>query len=415
MRTTGLQVSGVGFLLRRLELALVIGDPRMAHDPLRSQRRAIAVGILLSLLIAGGAVMLALLRPQPAVGEAALAQDEAGGLYVRLGEAFHPVTNVASARLITRQTVEPTRTTFQQIQKFPHGPAIGVPAAPELTQSPAGKWMVCDEGETQGKVVVAPDAKPFTAGVLRSPSGVWLVNGTERTKVDEQTARILGVAENRVSEFIIQRFNRLPDITGKQLRTNAPSGLSKPFHRTGRLLEADGRLFLTQRGGIVELTGPRRTYAEALIGTAPVPTTLAAVLAQPSITAGPRALGNIPERAVTFAPPGRLCAGQNGLVQPVGRFPSLTDATTPGFTGPRGTSVVQTERGVALISETGVRYALGSHADMQALGFRDPVQVPWRLIAALPEGGLLSEANARATTAAMTASARTMASPSGTR
>ena len=58
------------------------------YDPLRSQRRAIAVGVLLSLLIAGGAVMLALLRPQPAVNEAALAQDEAGGLYVRLGRPF---------------------------------------------------------------------------------------------------------------------------------------------------------------------------------------------------------------------------------------------------------------------------------------------------------------------------------------
>ena len=53
MRTTGIQVSGFNFLLRRLELALVIGDPRMAHDPLRSQRRALVVVVLLSLLIAG--------------------------------------------------------------------------------------------------------------------------------------------------------------------------------------------------------------------------------------------------------------------------------------------------------------------------------------------------------------------------
>lgn len=411
MRTTGLQVSGVGFLLRRLELALVIGDPRMAHDPLRSQRRAIAVGVLLSLLIAGGAVMLALLRPQPAVNETALAQDEAGGLYVRLGEAFHPVTNVASARLVTRQPVQPTRTTFQQIQKFPHGPAIGVPAAPELTQGPSGTWMVCDDG----RVVVAPEARTFKAGVLRAPSGVWLVKGTERAKVDGQTARLLGVTENKVSDQVIQQFDRLPDITAVSLKTNHPTGLPKPFDRTGRLLEADGRVFLTQHGGLLELTGLRRTYAEAIIGTAPQVTTLADILAQPSVQPGPRTLGILPGESVDFAPAGYLCAGQDGLSQPVESFGSLFDAPTPRFTGPRGTSVIRTERGLAVVSETGVRYPVGSHADLQALGFRDPVYVPWRVVAGLPDGGLLSEDNARATTAMITASARTAPNPTATR
>ena len=76
VRTTSLQVSGYRFLLRRLELALVIGDPRMAHDPLRAQRRSIGVGLLLSALIAGGAVMLSLLRPAPSIDDAALVADE---------------------------------------------------------------------------------------------------------------------------------------------------------------------------------------------------------------------------------------------------------------------------------------------------------------------------------------------------
>lgn len=411
MRTTGLQVSGVGFLLRRLELALVIGDPRMAHDPLRSQRRAIAVGMLLSLLIAGGAVMLALLKPQPAVDEALLAQDESGGLYVRLGEAFHPVTNVASARLITRQTVEPTRSTFQQIQKFPTGPAIGVPAAPGLTQGLPGKWMVCD----RGRVVVAPEVQHFDAGVLRSPSGVWLVNRTQRAKVDEQTARLLGVAEIKVTDQVIEQFDRMPDATAAELSKSSPTGLPKPFDRTGKLLSADDRLFLTIEKGVLELTGHQRTYAEAMVNTKPIPTTLSTVLAQPSVHPGPRSLGIFPDKKSVFAPAGSMCAGQDGLTQSRGTFSPAADAPVSSFHGPRGTSVVRTERGLVLVSETGVRYAVGSHADLEALGFRNPVEIPWRLISGLPDGGLLSEANARATTAAMTASARTIERPIATR
>ena len=108
MRTTSLQVSGHKFLLRRLELALVIGDPRMAHDPLRSQRRAIFVGLLISALIAGGAVMLGLLRPAPSIDGATLVADEHGSLHVRLEDGFHPISNVASARLVLRQPVEAT-------------------------------------------------------------------------------------------------------------------------------------------------------------------------------------------------------------------------------------------------------------------------------------------------------------------
>ena len=411
MRTTGLQVSGVGFLLRRLELALVIGDPRMAHDPLRSQRRAIAVGVLLSLLIAGGAVMLALLKPQPAVNEAALAQDEAGGLYVRLGDAFHPVTNVASARLVTRQPVEPTRSTFQQIQKFPAGPAIGVVAAPGLTQSPAGKWMVCD----QGRVVAAPEERVFGVGVLRSPSGVWFVNRTQRAKVDEQTARLLGVAENKVSEKVIEQFDRIPDATAAVLRKNSPTGLPKPFDRTGTLLRAEDRLFLTTNKGVLELSGHQRIYAEAMIKNKPVPTTLSTVLSQPSVHPGPRTLGIFPAKKTTYAPSGRMCAGQDGLTQPRGSFLPAADAPVPSFHGPRGTSVVSTERGLVLVSETGVRFAVGSHADLDALGFRDPVHISWRLIAGLPDGGLLSESNARATTATIRVSARTTERPTTTR
>ena len=265
--------------------------------------------------------------------------------------------------------------------------------------------MVCDDG----RVVVAPEARTFKAGVLRAPSGVWLVKGTERAKVDGQTARLLGVTENKVSDQVIQQFDRLPDITAVSLKTNHPTGLPKPFDRTGRLLEADGRVFLTQHGGLLELTGLRRTYAEAIIGTAPQATTLADILAQPSVQPG-RALWAFCRASPSTSRPLAIFV----QVRMACRNPSraLVLYLTPHaplhrprhLGDPHGT-------GLAVVSETGVRYPVGSHADLQALGFRDPVYVPWRVVAGLPDGGLLSEVNARATTAMITASARTAPTP----
>ncbi|WJY76966.1 ESX-1 secretion system protein eccB1 [Corynebacterium bovis DSM 20582 = CIP 54.80] len=98
MRTTALQVSGHAFLVRMCERALVLGDGGMSGEPLRAQRRAVFVGVLLTALVAGVAAALAVMRPQPSIEDAGIVVDDAGGVYVRVDDTFHPVTNVASAR-----------------------------------------------------------------------------------------------------------------------------------------------------------------------------------------------------------------------------------------------------------------------------------------------------------------------------
>jgi hypothetical protein len=72
-----------------------------------------------------------------------------------------------------------------------------------------------------------------------------------------------------------------------------------------------------------------------------------------------------------------------------------------GYTGPRGTVALVTERGLVLVSESGIRYSVGSAEDLAALGVLDedqlPVSVPWRVIEPLPDGGELSVERARRT------------------
>jgi hypothetical protein len=66
--TTRPQVNGYRFLIRRLQHALIRGDSRMIHDPMRGQIRAMLVGMVIAALIAGGAGVLAFFKPTPNFG-----------------------------------------------------------------------------------------------------------------------------------------------------------------------------------------------------------------------------------------------------------------------------------------------------------------------------------------------------------
>ncbi|MBF6371219.1 type VII secretion protein EccB, partial [Nocardia puris] len=92
--------SGYRFLVRRMEHALVRRDVRMLHDPMRSQSRAYAVGLVLGCVVLAGCGILALLRPQDKIGDnVLLIGKESGGVYVVIDGVVHPALNLASARL----------------------------------------------------------------------------------------------------------------------------------------------------------------------------------------------------------------------------------------------------------------------------------------------------------------------------
>ncbi|MDN6814220.1 MAG: type VII secretion protein EccB [Corynebacterium variabile] len=108
---------------------------------------------------------------------------------------------------------------------------------------------------------------------------------------------------------------------------------------------------------------------------------------------GATALDRVPVEA-SLREIGGVCAG-SVLVEAPEQKPD------GHYTGPRGTAAVVTERGLALVSESGVRYAVPSPEELAALGVLEdgelPVQVPWRVIEPLPDGGELSVERARRT------------------
>jgi type VII secretion protein EccB len=153
--TTRAQVNGYRFLIRRLEHALIRGDSRMIHDPMRGQMRALIVGFVIAVVITGGCGVMAFFKPAPNFGDAQiLLSKSSGATLVRIGDRIHPVLNLASARLIVGKNDSPKEVDDKFLNTVPRGPMVGIVGAPasirgadDLSRS---SWTVCDTLQMPG-------------------------------------------------------------------------------------------------------------------------------------------------------------------------------------------------------------------------------------------------------------------------
>lgn len=152
--TTRWQVNGYRFLVRRMEHALVRKDVRMLSDPMRSQSRALGVGVVAACLVLAGCAALALFRPQDKMGNATVVVGkDSGAMFVVMNDALHPVLNLASARLIVGEAAQPVTVSASEIESRPRGALVGIPGAPSALPAgaPDGQpWTVCDTVASDG-------------------------------------------------------------------------------------------------------------------------------------------------------------------------------------------------------------------------------------------------------------------------
>src|SRR5919107_4782698 len=135
--TTRLQVSGYRFLVRRMEHALLRGDVSMLHDPVRAQALSIIAGCVLAVVGLAICAILAFLRPDTPVGDAAIVTSRgSGALYVRVGDTLHPVLNLASAYLVAGSAAKPHVVNDAYINSAKRGPLLGIPGAPAVVANP---------------------------------------------------------------------------------------------------------------------------------------------------------------------------------------------------------------------------------------------------------------------------------------
>ncbi|OBG41745.1 type VII secretion protein EccB [Mycolicibacter heraklionensis] len=293
------QVSGWRFVMRRIASGVALHDTRMLVEPLRSQARAVLMGLLVLATVAGGCFVFTLIWPNSAANnDPVLADRSTSALYVRVGDQLHPVLNLTSARLIAGRPVNPTVVKSTALDKFARGNLIGIPGAPErMVQSTShdADWTACDAvtGSTAGVTVIggplsyngsragALDAQQ--AVLVDNGAGAWLLWDGKRSRIDLADHAItgaLGLSE-RGSAVPTPRpiatglFNAIPeapalvapvipgagDKPAYDLRTAAPVGAVVAAH------SLDG-----------DTQGTLRYYAVLSDGLQPISGVLAAVL-----------------------------------------------------------------------------------------------------------------------------------------
>ncbi len=226
------QVSGWRFVMRRIASGVALHDTRMLVDPLRTQTRAVLMGVIVLVAALAGCFVFSLIRPNgSAANNPVLADRSSDALYVRVGDQLHPVLNLASARLIVGRPVNPTLVKSSELDKFPLGNLIGIPGAPQRLVQNTGKdadWTVCDaaSGAATGVTVIAgaldsggARAAALGAGnavLVSNPSGTWLLWDGRRSRIDladHPVTSALGLGPGIVAPRPIAAglFNAIPE------------------------------------------------------------------------------------------------------------------------------------------------------------------------------------------------------------
>ena len=173
--TTKSQVQAYRFVLRRMEHALVRKDAVMLHDPMRTQVRATAVGIVLGVLGLAGFALLSVFRPSPSIDQdLILVSKTSTQTFVVVPNAdgtrvLHPVYNLASARLVVGQAVAATLVDDKALDTLPRGAELGIVGGPDVLPAegdrPSAVWTVCDDvlGDTS-----SPSATPTLSTTVLS-------------------------------------------------------------------------------------------------------------------------------------------------------------------------------------------------------------------------------------------------------
>lgn len=457
--TTRAQLSGYRFVLRRMDHALIRRDPRMISDPMASQSRSLIVGIVLVLVITGGCGILALIRPQGAVGDAKIVlAKESGALYVRVEDVLHPVTGLASARLVVGESATPSSVKDKRLSSFRRGPEVGIVGAPAQILGPesawhdgATPWLLCDRTrpapvdrpaardtfDTAVSSVSDGKADDHAVLVRREDRYFLLFNGFRAAIVpsDPMVRRIAGIddAEARpISASLLNAFEQTDPVAVPQVPGRGQRSTTVPGSHVGdvvRVSDTDrDRLYAVLADGVQQVG----EWAADLIRSADPSGTGIATVPAATVAAAPesRALPvrDLPDRrpalrSLREAPV--VCAsasadGKGGGTVELRTFGSPPGPGTPvplaGADGagdaldaayvPPGTGeyVVASQPGgerrdgLFYVSDSGVRYGVPDAKTAQMLGLmHQPRPVAWSVLAAIPAGPDLSRSAASMT------------------
>src|SRR6201993_2406762 len=275
--TTRLHVSGYRFLSRRIECALLGRDLGAVNEPLPARTAALTVGAALATIAVVACALLALLRPQADLDRVRIVMGkESGALYVRVGDIWHPVLNLASARLIAATDANPQPVRESELRGTKRGPLLGIPGAPQLLGPPLSPdesvWTICDTDSNAATTIVIGPAGgssvrrlgPEQAVVIASGSSwpTYLLYNGQRAVVDladtavVRALRLEGRVPHIVAQSLLRAVPEAPPITPPRIRDVGGKAAGLPGFPVGSVLR------ITRAGGdeyyVVLTTGVQR-------------------------------------------------------------------------------------------------------------------------------------------------------------
>ncbi|OSC42969.1 type VII secretion protein EccB [Mycobacterium decipiens] len=454
--TNWLHVSGYRFLVRRIECALLFGDIPAANATLRARTASLAVGCVLAIIAMTGCAFVALLRPQLALGQATIVMGrESGALYVRVGDTWHPVLNLASARLIAATNANPQPVRDSELGRTKRGPLLGISGAPQLLAPPLSAlesvWTICDSDDGGSTTVVVGPGNDSSGHrlaaeqtILVAPefgSPAYLLYDGRRAVVDLAdpavvwALRLGGRVPHVVAQSLLNAVPEAPPITVPRIRGAGRASTALPGFPVGtvvRITRSYGdELYAVLDAGVqrigqvaadllrfggsqlsanVSAVAPDVIRATPTVATLPVSTYPDRV---PTPLNGRS--GNAASTLCVAWTPARSGAARiaflagNGPPVPAGQVPvtlSQADGHGPALDAvyvPPGRSAYIVSRSLSgggtgtryLVTDTGVRFAIHDDDAAHDLGLpAAAAPAPWPVLAILPCGPELSRANA---------------------
>jgi type VII secretion protein EccB len=141
---------------------------------MRGQMRALVVGFVIAVVIAGGCGVMAFFKPAPNFGDAQiLLSKSSGATFVRIGDRIHPVLNLASARLIVGKNDGPKEVDDKFLNTVPRGPMVGIVGAPASIRGAddlsTSSWTVCDTLQMPGPTEATGAVSLQTTALANDP------------------------------------------------------------------------------------------------------------------------------------------------------------------------------------------------------------------------------------------------------
>ncbi len=416
------------------------------NEPLRARTASLTAGGALAAIAVVACALLALLRPQADLDRARIVMDqESGALYVRVGDTWHPVLNLASARLVAATAANPRPVRESQLGRTKRGPLLGIPGAPQLIGQPLSAtesaWTICNTDGTGATAILvgavggtsvrrlASEQAALVAPASGSPA--YLLYNGQRAVVDladaavQRALRLEGRTPRLVSQSLLNALPEAPPIITPRIRGaggEAPGLPGFPVGSVLRVTRADGDEYYVVLAAGLQRIG--QVAADLMRFSDSRGTTNAITVAPDAIRAAgivsTLPVGGFPGRAPALADGGStLCVSWrpapsgdpdlalltgNGLPVQAGQQSvtlSQADGSGPALDAvylPPGRSAYVRGDGRGgtryLITDTGVRFAVHDDDAAHDLGLPAPIPAPLPLLLALPSGPELSRQNA---------------------